>query len=500
MRNAAAVRVGLAILALSVPSAPVGAQEARPDTLASVVGRSVEELVAGLPGESVSLADLVAVALEHNLDLEVARAERHLADADLQTEQGLFDPTLSLGWGVAREASGVGRSGTWSSGLFQALPWGTEVGVSMVGTSSPAGPGVTPAHGADLSLSFSQPLLEGLGTLDSGLRASQARRRAATSRLARAQETLMVRVELAYWDLAEAEAIQAVLQRSLEIADALLFRNRQLADRELIPEVDVLTAGGAVALRRAGFVSARRDREDAADRLTFLAWGSGAGERAAQGSLPLKTRDGPATAATAGAQDTQEVQRIAEAALARRRDVAAAAAALLAAVEIRRDARRGVLPSLTVDGSLGTSASGSSLSGALGGLNGNRAWSLGLSFSQPLLNRRDRGVGYGADLAVELRRLELALVQNQVHLEVRAALRALEAGRERSEAAAEAASLVRAQLEAERRRLDLGLGDSFRLLETEENSVQAELEEVRARYDLARAHGLYRLATGSIQP
>ena len=107
-------------------------------------------------------------------------------------------------------------------------------------------------------------------------------------------------------------------------------------------------------------------------------------------------------------------------------------------------------------------------------------------------------MGLGADLAVELRRIELALAENQVRLEVRAAARALEAGQERLAAASEAASLARAQLEAERQRLDLGLGDSFRLLETEENAVQAELEEVRARYDLARAASFYRLATGTV--
>ena len=49
----------------------------------------------------------------------------------------------------------------------------------------------------------------------------------------------------------------------------------------------------------------------------------------------------------------------------------------------------------------------------------------------------------------------------------------------------------------EKRRLDLGLGDSFRLLLTEENAVQAELVLVRARFDLARALTELRLASGT---
>jgi len=64
-------------------------------------------------------------------------------------------------------------------------------------------------------------------------------------------------------------------------------------------------------------------------------------------------------------------------------------------------------------------------------------------------------------------------------------------------AAEEAATLAWDQLVAERRRLELGLGDSFRLLQTEENAVQAQLEAVRAKYELARAEARYRFATGA---
>jgi outer membrane protein TolC len=152
-----------------------------------------------------------------------------------------------------------------------------------------------------------------------------------------------------------------------------------------------------------------------------------------------------------------------------------------------------------LDGGLRTGGTESSLGGSLGALDQGSSWSLGLSFSQPLGNRRDGGLDRMAALERELRRLELVVVENLVRLDVRSATRAIAAGGERLEAAEQAAELARAQLEAERRRLDLGLGDSFRLLETEENAVQAELEAVRSRYDLARALTLYRLALGAFE-
>ncbi|MBT7502734.1 MAG: hypothetical protein HN645_07420 [Gemmatimonadales bacterium] len=104
-----------------------------------------------------------------------------------------------------------------------------------------------------------------------------------------------------------------------------------------------------------------------------------------------------------------------------------------------------------------------------------------------------------ATWTVGLRQIDLSLSENLVLQDVREATRAVRSGIERLAAGDEAARLAAAQLVAERQRLDLGLGDSFRLLETEENAVQAELESVRSRYDLARATTRLRLARGEIR-
>lgn len=497
-RSAAPARLNplwaLPLLASLLPQA-LRAQEPQPDTLARVVGRPVAELVANLSGLPVSLQELVAVAQERNVALDVARAQRRLAEAGVDVEGGLFDPDVSLGWATAKSDTGTNRTNNWSAGLSQALPWGTRLGLGL--DTYDMGQSGTGAgdYQSNLALTLRQPLLEGLGVLDADLRAARALREAAAGDLARSRENTVALVELGYWDLAETEAIQAVLQRSLEIAEALLFRNRQLAERELIPEVDVLTARSGVALRRAGFISARQDRLDASEALVFLAWGGQAGERLAQDTLPMKTEGYRATIPDSWSEGLPRLEALA---MESRGDVVAARKAMEAARESRRAARRGVLPTLNLDASVDSWSQGSSLSGALGKLELDRSWSLGFSFSHPLFNRTDRGVSRQADLTLELRQLELLLVENRVRLEVRSTLRAMEAGQERLAAAEEAASLARAQLEAERRRLELGLGDSFRLLETEENAVQAELEEVRARFDLARATTLYRLALGEV--
>lgn len=485
MRSAAAVLAISWILAL-----PLSLQSQEPtDTLARVTGRTLEQLVEELPGEPMELAELVRIAVERNLGLEMSRTVKELADADLMTEEGLFDPQLSLGWSTLDIPDAEGRGGSYQAQITQALPWGTALGLGVRGQKTAGDQGAY----SDLNLTLDQPLLEGFGTLNAGVRSARALQEAAAATLRRSRDTLVAGVELSYWSLAEVEATQAVLQRSLEIADALLFRNQQLAERSLVPEVDVITARSGVALRRSGLISTRLARVNAAEALVFLVWGEGATEQLAGMRDPVKAVPAGPVMVPAIPEDREVAE---EAALERRYDVLAARARLRSAEEYRREATRAVLPSLNLQGGLSSSAFDTGYQSSLERLGNRPTWSLGLTLSHPLFNRRDRGVGMGAELMVELRRLELVMVENGVRLQVRSALRALEAGRERLAAAEEAASFARAQLEAERRRLDLGLGDSFRLLETEENAVQAELEWVQARFDLARAATLYRLAVG----
>jgi multidrug efflux system outer membrane protein len=486
------------LLALSLGSAALlaaggGAQEPAPDLASALARRPLAELVEALPGRATTLDQLVAVALERNLPLEGARVRRQLAEAGIDVPGGDFDLAFSLSAGLAESRLAPGRGGSYTARLAQVLPWGTVLGLDLTGVRAPA-TGPAASYDADVGLSLSQPLLEGFRSRDVDLRVARHVGTASAHRLVRALAVLVAEVELAYWDLAEAEAIQAVLARSHEIAGALQLRNEQLAARQLVADVDVITARSGVALRRATAVDARRARADAADAIVFLVWGEAAAEELARDSVPLKT-----TAVELTVPPIPSPEQAEALALVRRGDLAAARSDLEGAAVVGQGARNARLPSLSLDGAVRSGGTRASLGGSLGALDQAWSWSLGLSFSQPLRNRTDRALDRIAELSQELTRLDLILVENIVRQDVRAAVRAIAAGVERSEAAEEAAALAGAQLEAERRRLDLGLGDSFRLLETEENTVQAELESVRARYDLARAVTRYRLAVGDLE-
>jgi len=82
---------------------------------------------------------------------------------------------------------------------------------------------------------------------------------------------------------------------------------------------------------------------------------------------------------------------------------------------------------------------------------------------------------------------------------VRAAARAIEADRERLEQARLSFTYAKEQYDAGQKQLQLGLIDSFRLLQMEEEVANAELVLEQTRYELALALSSFDLAMGTTE-
>ena len=461
-------------------------------------GRSIAGLIDSLPGRAVPLSQLLSIALRDGFAMRVAMTSRRVAEAIAVSEARATDPTLRFGSGVASSGDGAPVVRTAVAGIESALRWGTELGLDVIRRSGADTAGVSLSSGQSaLSVSVSQPLLDGLNQRTAEVRASRLERSAAIDVFNRTAQQVISDIELQYWSLSEAQATEAVYQRSLVLSQTILSRNAELASRDLVAQVDVLTARSGVALRLATVIQARQARRDVSDQLIIAVFGERAAEQLLDDSLPLKSvaTDDSVLMAQGAVIDLASATRVS---LANRLDVRAAVAARDAA-KVRLDrARNATRPSLSLDGGWSATQSDATTS-PLGRTPGgtSNGWRLGVSLSAPVRNRGDQGQALLATATLELQEVLLRSVEAHVRIEMRAAERAMRTGRERLTAADDAASLAWDQLVAERRRLDLGLGDSFRLLQTEENAVQAQLEAVRARYDLARAHTRYRLAIGA---
>jgi outer membrane protein len=490
----AAVSVLLICLAALAVAPPALAQ--RLDTLYVPYEEGLAAIVDSLEGQRRSLPDLVAVAVRGNLGARSSLLATGAAAAGLRAARGAFRPLLNASgaYDLSNAANDV-RSQQYSVGVQKQFARGTAVSLDLQTTRStvdlPAGDRT--GYGTGLSLGLVQPLLEGYGLADEPVKRAKNTHAASRDRHRRSLEEVVAQIERAYWALGEAEALEAVFIQSLKTAEVLLYRNTELNKRGLATNLDVLTAESGFELRRSNLIDARRARRDAAEALVYVVYGERATEHLQENDLPLKTvSHGIAIPAS------QSFSAVEAAALEQRFDLRASRRDLQNSALTLRRLKSALRPNLDLQGLASTNGTRTGFGKAFGELGSDMSWSVSLVLSQFMGNDVDRGSYIAARRQQEQRELALAESENGVRRQVREAGRALESGMERLKSAARAADLAHRQLEAEKKRLDLGLGDSFRVLQTEENTAGAALAEVRARIGLAQAVTAYRLAAGRI--
>jgi outer membrane protein TolC len=457
------------------------------------------------PPDSTSIPlthdDAVAMA-SNNLALRSGRLAPRAAATDVEVARAAFDPVFTASgdqsWDRTRSttlrATDTRRT-SYSAGIGQTLSTGTAYDFTLSGGRDhtiPSSSFVNPSHTNDVTVTVTQPLLEGAwrGAAHAGVDASRERLAAAEHRATRLGTEVVSEISVAYWTLAKAQTAEHLARASLALSEGLLARNERLLGLELIAAVEVLTARAGVATRRGSLVSAMNDRQRAAEELLFMIHG----ENARMQAGPPWAISEPEVAGEPGPESILE-----EGALARREDLAAARRDLDAAGISLRSASNALLPDLDVTGSVGTGSAASRTFGRAwdGTLdNDEPSWSIGVSMTIPIGNRGDRARFDAARIEDERRRLEVVELENSIRLEVRNTRRDVVLGRERLRVAEESRKLSEERLRAEQDRLDLGLGDTLRVLEAEEDATSAYLTEIRARHDLAAAVARFRAALG----
>ncbi|MBI4861040.1 MAG: TolC family protein [Candidatus Riflebacteria bacterium] len=127
-----------------------------------------------------------------------------------------------------------------------------------------------------------------------------------------------------------------------------------------------------------------------------------------------------------------------------------------------------------------------------------QTWQVEAALTLPIENLAARAENERARQEVQEKRLALSQVETTVSQEIRSARRAVEMGLARLRQTQVAARHAANHLEAEGRLLDLGLTDTFRLLQVEEEASQARLAETQALVDYLSAITRYELSLGII--
>lgn len=477
-------------------------------------------LVAPLPAEPLpapsapadlpplTLEETVARALSLNYELEIQRFASLNAVEDVGIAQASFDPTFQLSASNTFNQS-VSSQVVNSEGILLPNPgnrsetFNTRLGVSRrissgatMGASTrldrndrdPAGAALNPAYTSDVSLTIRQPLLRNAGstvTLASLERARLGVERAELD-FRRNVLALIRNVEAAYYNLAFARGQLDVRAFTLSVSEKLLEENRARRDTGVATDLDVLQAEVGVANARRNLLLSQqsvRDREDSLLQLIDR-------EALDQALGPVELGPDP------------EIALSVERTHARVRDSQPElASARLLVDQLRLDsdaARRNRLPDLSVGAALGFNGRDSSFSRSTGeALEGDGySWQLDFTLTVPW-GLRAENARYRQSLnALSREQLRLLQLDQDVLVQVRAAVRAVETNVESLRLATLSANLNERQFELEKARYDSGLSTFRRVQESQQELDTARVNELQARVnlrialaDLARLEG-----------
>ncbi|MBK9946429.1 MAG: TolC family protein [Nitrospira sp.] len=454
--------------------------------------------------EMVSLATAAVQALQNNLDIRLSRYTKESRVVDIVIEQAKFDPTVSVNGRFNRNVDPLNRPvfGATGNQLDQitafdqrthsltveastTLLTGGNINMNYnpsrnsVNQDLAAGFLFNPAWTGGLSLTVTQPLLKNAGIAVNKTLITIAQNNAAVEQHVFRDRVLSViaSIEQRYWELVFARENVKVAQAAMKAAEELLATNRIKAEAGMRPVVDVLQAEAAVASRREQILVAEKAVRDEEDQFRTLL---NPGEAELRKNVRLTPVDIPKTSL-----DPHSLEEAIETAFEQRPEMAQAKKQMESSEVNTEFARNQLLPTLSIQGTMGLSGLGSDYGGSF-----NRSFSgdfynygVGLVFSYPLGNRSAFSTYNKRRLEAKNAEVTLENVRNQIILGVREAVRRVETDFNRIETTRSARILAEKQLQMEQERLKVGLSTTRFVLEFQRDLATAQGREGRAIVD-----------------
>ena len=492
----------------------------------------VPSLPASIPGppaaeDQVLKLDLITayqMAMSRNLDLQVGRFSIASADAGIHSASGVFDPNFGFGvsgdWArtpstTILEGSLVPeyRNTRFGLGVDGLLPtgtlWSADLGSNRFETNSTYY-FLNPNWTSDLSLSVTQPLLRGFGTLVN--RSGIVVARNSRAQTAEAFEMLVIdtlhQVESSYWNLVAARRAVQVAESSLALAERLLGETQERVNVGTSAPIDLVQSEAGVATRCQALITARNVASNAEDALkTVLGF-----DQPAEWLTTIET-----TQSYEFNPFLPDLARSIETGLAKRPEIRQKQLQNEILDYYVRMARNDVLPNLDLQAAYGwggVGGKGRTVDPDTGEViivdDGypdtmdqivNRDfpnWRLGVQLGIPIGNNAAQGRLAERRFQHEQSVVELAALQQNIVAQVRVAVRALEDGAAAVEAAIASQELAARNLEAEQTKFDNGLSTNYQVLEIQEDLAGAELTLIRTYLDYRKANIGYRVATGTL--
>ncbi len=464
---------------------------------------------------NLGLEDCIAKALKNNLNVAVERLNPGLADIQVTKAREFFLPSLQLSYGSNRQASpsywflqGSGTSisnlASYGASVVEAVPTGGSLAVSLQSYRSDTNQAfqlINPRYGSTLQFSLTQPLLRNFGPKMArrGITLAENNLNLAQLQLRNTMQDTVYLVQQTYWNYYFAVENYKVKMQSLDLARDLLAKNKKEVEFGQLAPIEILTAESVVAQRDADLIQAEGVINRSEEVLKSIINLAAEGDARRVKLLPADKLD--------YTESRVALDQALKEAMERRPDLMILKKGLETKELNLSVAKNQMLPAL--DFQVAYSSPGisgdfliyqdnnvysgiivgkqkGSASGALGDafkfLYNN--WNIGLTLTVPLSSMLTRADLFYARMDFSQTQVRIKSLEQQIELEVSDALRTIETNAKRVDALRISRELAEKTLDAEEKKLKVGLSTNYFVLDFQEKLANARSAELRARIDL----------------
>jgi len=470
-------------------------------------------LQAQVEQKSLSLEECIVKAMRNNLSVAVEVLNPQRADISISLAKERFMPNLSFGYNrqntntpsisfIEGDETITSDYYDYSARLSQIIPTGGSFSIALSSykvDSNQKFQTVNPRYGSTATFYFTHSLLKNFGTKINRNEIIIARNNKDISdnRFKTMLMDTIYEVESAFWNLAHSIEDLKAKKQSLELARDLLQKNKREVEVGTLAPIEILSAESEVATREADILQTEARIKNNEDRLKTVINLAAEGESTDIEIVPVGRPD-----FTLREMSFEEALATA---LENRPDLQAIEVDIKNKEINLNYAKNQLLPDLSLNASYwspGISGNtiiynpldpfgppvmvipggpSSALKDALGLKFTN--WSVGLNLNIPLNTVFSRAQHAQAKVDLKQTSLRLKEQEQQVMLEIRNVVRTVQTNYKRVQAYRAARELAERKLEAEEKKLKVGLTTNYVVLQYQRDLADARSFELRAMID-----------------
>jgi outer membrane protein len=463
----------------------------------------------------LTLQEAVAMALQNNLDIEAFRQGVQIAQQSLFSLRGFYDITSGVDAGfrnsispVSSQLGGGGNTGSLSvKSLF--YNFNTSQQIERTGgnyliefdnsrvTTSNTFARVSPEYAPNLRFTFTQPLMRDF-SIDSSRRSIQIAQKSldlSDSQFRQRVIEVINSVQRAYWDLVFAIRNEQIARASVELTRVQLENNQKMVEAGTLAPIELRATEASLEQRKVDVIIALQSITTAENVLKGLLMKDPNDKMWSAAITPTdepqfgQTNFNLQEATTLALKNRPELDQMRLQNEQKNIDIKFFRNQLKPTVDL--------IGTYTNTGLAGTPLPGQQIGERFQGgffrslsnlfSQDFRTYQVGVSISFPWRNRTAEGnLGRALAEARQLDARQRQLVQG-VQVEVRNSLQAVEATKQRFEAARASRIAAEAQLKGEQERFRAGLSQNFQVLQAQTDVATARGQEVRALTDYNKA-------------